>query len=58
MDEPEDVAESSAISTGAGDVGAEGVRDDSGTPRISARAAGEEEAKRFECRCFWRDLQN
>ena len=38
--------------TGEGDAGSE----DKGTPRISARAAGEELASRFECKCFCRDL--
>jgi len=31
-------------------------RDDTGTPSISASAAGEEEASRLLCRCRWRDL--
>jgi hypothetical protein len=29
-----------------------------GTPRISARAAGEADARRFEWRCFCRELEN
>lgn len=40
---------------GEAGVGVEGS-DDTGTPRISARAAGEDEASLLECRCLCRDL--
>ena len=41
----------------AGPGDGEAGRDDIGTPRISAKAAGEDEAKRFDCRCLCRELR-
>lgn len=46
VDAPEGGADS------AGDEGSE----DTGTPRISASAAGDCDAMRLDVRCFWRDL--
>lgn len=37
---------------------AETGREEAFTPRISASAAVEAEARRFELRCFWRDLHS
>ena len=33
------------------------VRDATDTPKISARAAGDCDASRFETKCFWRELK-